>query len=192
MKAHLSSKMIDSVSVRYQTTRQFTQPINVLLRTGGAESIKLASMLIEGRYRLHDCCSQQLLPHHPPPSISPPGSEPLGAPNLSALSALLDGAWETSVQLQGTAWYRGRTLLGLTVGGPGTTPLQSTGVGLGDPLPTLTFWATHDLLCEPQSRRRGLSPEAYFCLIYLTPLLNLYHHACLFSSPDFTLICQWL
>lgn len=37
-----------------------------------------------------------------------------------------------------------------------------------------------------------LSPEAYFCLIYLTPLLNLYHHACLFSSPDFTLICQWL
>lgn len=33
-----------------------------------------------------------------------------------------------------------------------------------------------------------LSPEAYFCLIYLTLLLNLYHHACLFSSPDFTLI----
>ena len=46
MKAHLSSQMIDSVSVRYQTTRQFTQPINVLLRMGGGESIKLASMLM--------------------------------------------------------------------------------------------------------------------------------------------------
>ena len=34
MKTHLSSKMIDSVSMRYQTARQFTQPINVLLKTG--------------------------------------------------------------------------------------------------------------------------------------------------------------
>lgn len=37
-----------------------------------------------------------------------------------------------------------------------------------------------------------LRPEAYFCLICLTVLLNLCHHACLLSSPDFTLICQWL
>lgn len=37
-----------------------------------------------------------------------------------------------------------------------------------------------------------LRPEAYFCLICLAVLLNLCHHACLFSSPDFTLICQWL
>lgn len=48
-------------------------------------------------------------------------------------------------------------------------------------------------LCSLVFRIPGLlSPEAYFCLIYLTLLLNLYHHACLFSSPDFTLICQWL
>lgn len=33
-----------------------------------------------------------------------------------------------------------------------------------------------------------LSPKAYFCLIYLTLLLNPCHHACLFSSLDFTLI----
>lgn len=53
------------------------------------------------------------------------------------------------------------------------------------------LWADGSLLSAFHTP--GLSrPEAYFCLIYLTVLLNLCHHACLFSSPDFTLICQWL
>lgn len=45
MKAHLCSEMIDNVFVRSQTTRQFKQPNNMLLKTEiQKKSIKLAVM----------------------------------------------------------------------------------------------------------------------------------------------------